>query len=263
MGKRHRACHQRARASTDWFRASDVSLPVHRVWLRRGVAAATLSATLVVLTSIVSTQAGATTVRILPGENLTEIAAAHGTSVSSLVAANGIRNPNLVVAGTTLVIPGNAGIVLTSASASGGGATVVVNLGDTLSAIAARYGTSVAALAAANGISNPNLVIAGSRLAVASASASTISAANASYSVPVSSGAVELPSCPATGASRPPWSTAVLPPLGVDLRGPGVVARGDVLVGVGVAVRRDLIDRCPGDRATGAGNRAVRADSTA
>ena len=157
--------------------------------MRRGVAAATLGATLMLLTSTVSTQAGATTVRILPGENLTEIAAAHGTSVSSLVAANGIRNPNLVVAGTTLVIPGNAGIVLTSASANGGGATVVVKLGDTLSAIAARYGTSVSSLAVANGISNPNLVIAGSRLAVPSASASPISAANASYSVPASSSA--------------------------------------------------------------------------
>ena len=189
MGKLHRACHQSAHESTDTFPGNGISPPVSRVWLRRAVVVATLSATLMLLTSTVSTQARATTVRILPGQNLTEIAAAHGTSVSSLVAANGIRNPNLVVAGTTLVIPGNAGLVLTSPSASSGSGTVVVNLGDTLSAIAGRYGTSVTALAAANGISNPNLVIAGSRLALPSASASTISATNASYSVPVSSSA--------------------------------------------------------------------------
>jgi LysM repeat protein len=195
MGKLHRAGHQDARESTDTFPDNDVSPPVSRVDWIRGVVVATLSATLMLLASTVGTQAGATTVRILPGQNLTEIAAAHGTSVSSLVVANGIRNPNLVVAGTTLVIPGNAGIVLTSSSAGSGGSTVLVNLGDTLSAIAARYGTSVAALAAANGISNPNLVIAGSRLAMPSAAGSTIPATNASYSVPVSSSAASsLPS---------------------------------------------------------------------
>ena len=154
--------------------------------LKRGVAVATVSATLMLSAAAVVTQAGATTVRIVPGQNLTEIAAAHGTSVSSLVAANGIRNPNLIVAGTTLVIPGNAGIVLASSAASSGSPTVLVSLGDTLSAIAARYGTSVSALAAANGISNPNLVIAGSRLALPSGSATTISATNVSYSAPAS-----------------------------------------------------------------------------
>jgi LysM repeat protein len=164
-----------------------------RVWLTRSVAVATLTAVLMVLTVTVSTRADATTVRVLPGQNLTEIAAAHGTSVSSLVVANGIPNPNLVVAGTTLVIPGNAGIVLASSAASSG-STVVVSLGDTLSGIAARYGTTVMALAAANGIGNPNLVIAGSRLAVPSGSGSggsgsTASAANVSYSTPASNGA--------------------------------------------------------------------------
>jgi len=192
MGKLHRAGHQSAHESTDAFPGNDSS-PPGGVWLHRGVAVATLSAALMLLTATGSTQAGATTIRILPGQNLTEIAAAHGTSVSSLAAANGISNPNLVIAGATLVIPGNAGIVLASSGASSG-ATVVVSLGDTLSGIAARYGTTVMALAAANGISNPNLVIAGSRLAVPSGSGSagsgsTISAANVSYSTPTSSGA--------------------------------------------------------------------------
>lgn len=161
--------------------------PSGRVWLKRGVAIAAISATLMASAAAVETPAGATTVRVVPGQNLTEIAAAHGTSVTSLVAANGIRNPNLIVAGTTLVIPGNAGIVLASSAASSGSPTVLVSLGDTLSAIAARYGTSVSALAAANGISNPNLVIAGSRLVLPTGSATSISATNASYSAPVSS----------------------------------------------------------------------------
>jgi LysM repeat protein len=163
------------------------------VWLSRGIGAATLTGVLVSLMAMSSTEAGATAVRILPGQNLTEIAAAHGTSVASLAAANGIRNPNFVVAGTTLVIPGNAGIVLSS-SAGSGSSTVLVNLGDTLSAIASRNGTSVTALAAANGISNPNLVIAGSRLVLPSASTSYATASSVSYSTPVSSSSSSLPS---------------------------------------------------------------------
>jgi LysM repeat protein len=148
----------------------------------------------VLVSAAISSEAGATTVRILPGQNLTEIAAAHGTSVASLAVANGIQNPNFVVAGTTLVIPGNAGIVLASSAGGSGSSTVLVNLGDTLSAIAARNGTTVASLAAANGISNPNLVIAGSRLVLPSASASSVSASpvsystSASYSTPASGG---------------------------------------------------------------------------
>src|SRR5450759_2454910 len=192
MRKLHRARHQGTGGSTNIV-PGDHSSPSGGGWLKRGVAFATLSAALVVLMVAVSTEAAASTVRILPGQNLTEMAAAHGTSVSSLVSANGIHNPNLVVAGTTLVIPGNAGIVLTS-SASRGSPTVIVNLGDTLSAIAARYGTTLATLAAANGISNPNLVIAGSRLAVPSDSGSSTSASMASYSAPVSSsGSSSLP----------------------------------------------------------------------
>ena len=163
------------------------------VWLSRCIGAATLTGALVFLTAVTSTEAGATAVRILPGQNLTEIAAAHGTSVSSLAAANGISNPNFVVAGTTLVIPGNAGIVLSSAAAGSGSPTVLVGLGDTLSAIASRNGTTVTALAAANGISNPNLVIAGSRLVLPSASTSYATASSVSYSTPASSSSSSLP----------------------------------------------------------------------
>jgi rare lipoprotein A len=50
------------------------------------------------------------------------------------------------------------------ASGGAGGGTYVVQPGDTLSGIAAQLGTSVEALAAANGISNPDLVYAGQTL---------------------------------------------------------------------------------------------------
>jgi len=45
-------------------------------------------------------------------------------------------------------------------------ATTTVRPGDTLSAIATRYGTTVAALAAANGITNPNQIFAGATIKI-------------------------------------------------------------------------------------------------
>lgn len=54
------------------------------------------------------------------------------------------------------------------AQASG---TYTVRSGDTLSAIAARYGTTVAAIVAANGISNPNLIYVGQVLRLSGGSA--------------------------------------------------------------------------------------------
>ena len=108
---------------------------------------------------------------VKPGETLSGVAARTGGSVHDLAAANGIRDPNRIVAGQTLVVPG-AG---TSAATTAG--SHVVRPGETLSDIAARYGLSVRSLAAANGITNVNRVIAGARLRVDGAAASASTAA--------------------------------------------------------------------------------------
>ena len=92
------------------------------------------------------------------GETLGSIAQRNGTTVAALVEANGIANPNLIVAGSTLKIPGGG----SAASTSSG--THTVRSGDTLASIAARYGTTVSALASANGITNPNLIVVGRSL---------------------------------------------------------------------------------------------------
>jgi LysM repeat protein len=99
------------------------------------------------------------------GENLSGIARRYGVSMATLAQANGISNPNFIYAGQRLTIPGASG-----GSAAGGAATSggvhVVRRGESLGAIAARYGTSVAALTRANNIRNPNLIYAGQRLVI-------------------------------------------------------------------------------------------------
>ncbi|HEX4082789.1 MAG TPA: LysM domain-containing protein, partial [Acidimicrobiales bacterium] len=64
--------------------------------------------------------AGAATVEVLPGQTLSQLAEAYGTPVSTLAATNGIANPNLIVAGTFLVIPTATGSATSSSPPSGG-----------------------------------------------------------------------------------------------------------------------------------------------
>lgn len=103
------------------------------------------------------------------GETLSQIARAYGVSTAALAQANGISNPNFIYVGQRLTIPGAAG---SSGGASASGGVHVVQRGENLSTIAARYGTTVAALARANGISNPNHIFVGQRLVIASGAAS-------------------------------------------------------------------------------------------
>jgi LysM repeat protein len=113
---------------------------------------------------------------VAPGETLTSVAAADGLSIAQLAAANGLSPGSELVAGSTVEIPPQDGLAPTEAVASdtpeatsdakqpatsdaptaAGG--YVVAPGDTLSAIAARAGLSVAELAAENGL-DPNGVL--------------------------------------------------------------------------------------------------------
>jgi LysM repeat protein len=106
-----------------------------------------------------TTPAWAGTVTVRPGQNLSQIAAELHTSVAALVAANGLADPNRVLAGQLLEIPGTG-------SGAAPGTAVVVQPGQTLSAIASRYGVSVAALAAANRLGDPNHLLAGVQLVI-------------------------------------------------------------------------------------------------
>jgi LysM repeat protein len=114
--------------------------------------------------AVFSAPAFGQTVTVAPGQTLWQLAAQYQTTVQALAAANGIADPNQVLVGTVLTIPdgsGTAGQVAQAAIVS-----IVVQRGDTLTSIAARYGTTVAALVAANGIADRNHIVVGTQLEI-------------------------------------------------------------------------------------------------
>lgn len=97
---------------------------------------------------------------VRPGENVSQIAAYYGVSVSSIVQANNLWNPNLIYTGQCLLIP------LYSRPSPPCTTIHVVRRGEYLKIIAARYGVSVSSITQANGLKNPNLIYPGQRLKI-------------------------------------------------------------------------------------------------
>jgi LysM repeat protein len=92
------------------------------------------------------------------GDNLTRIAANYGSTVWAIARANGIWNINYIWVGQVLSIP-------TYTPGPAPWPTVyMVRPGDTLTAIAWSFRTTVWAIAQANGIWNPNLIYVGQTL---------------------------------------------------------------------------------------------------
>ena len=96
------------------------------------------------------------------GETLDSIAGQYsGVSPDTIAAANGITNGK-VYTGTRLFLDGPAFV----GKGSGGSANYVVQTGDRLGDIAAKYGTNISTLADLNGLSNVNMIRSGQTLAV-------------------------------------------------------------------------------------------------
>ncbi len=97
--------------------------------------------------------AGSVTVQ--RGDTLDGIARAHGTDWQTLARINGLSNPDLIHPGQQVRLPGSAT-----------GSSYTVQRGDTLSEIAQANNTSVAALARANNIANPDRIYPGQQLTI-------------------------------------------------------------------------------------------------
>ena len=80
---------------------------------------------------------------------------------------NGIKNPNMIVPGQTLKIPGTTTTVpAPTSSSSGSQKTYTVQAGDNLAGIATKFGVTVQALQQANNLSNPDQIYTGQILKI-------------------------------------------------------------------------------------------------
>ncbi|OZB50619.1 MAG: murein transglycosylase [Cellulomonas sp. 14-74-6] len=129
------------------------------------------------------------TYTVVKGDTVSRIAARTGSSVAAIVAANNLDGRAFIRIGQVLTIPSATGapaaavttvsatvatvptVKAVSAPTSVSRYTVVP--GDTLSAIASRFGTTVAAVAAANGLDSRGLIRIGQGLDVPGATVAT------------------------------------------------------------------------------------------
>ncbi len=99
---------------------------------------------------------------IQPGETLSGIAAAYGVPLDALAAQNHIVNLNLIYAGESITLPGQAPPAGPPSSSSH-----TVQIGETLTSIAALQRTTIQQLIAANpDIVDPNRIFVGQSLVV-------------------------------------------------------------------------------------------------
>ncbi|MBX3082681.1 MAG: LysM peptidoglycan-binding domain-containing protein [Anaerolineae bacterium] len=130
------------------------------------------------------------------GESLKSIAAKYGVTWQQLVDANNLANPNVIYVGQRLFVPGVASAPASHPPAEEAAATGsrrhVVQAGEGLSQIAAKYGVTWTAIAAANNLANPDLIYAGMVLIIPDKGTESYSPSYAAPNAPDASGKVIL-----------------------------------------------------------------------
>ncbi|MFO8074440.1 MAG: LysM peptidoglycan-binding domain-containing protein [Polyangia bacterium] len=96
------------------------------------------------------------------GDSLSDIAASYGVRVEDLVEINDLENPDRILAGTEILIPGDP----KNGMLTRRGVRLAIPEGFTLTRISEIYGVPVSRIVRANGIENPDRVRAGRKLLV-------------------------------------------------------------------------------------------------
>ncbi|MDQ4212949.1 LysM peptidoglycan-binding domain-containing protein [Microbacterium capsulatum] len=137
------------------------------------------------------------------GDTLWDIARHFGTTVSTLIAVNGLTGGTVIHPGQVLQLAATAAPAAAPAPAAAAGYTVVA--GDTLWSIAHAHGTTVAALYAANGLGPGAIIYPGQSIQLGGSAAPAPAPAPAA--APTPSVAPTVPTCTVT-AGDTLWSIA-------------------------------------------------------
>ncbi len=135
----------------------ELQLQGRRFAVKAGIGAALAVLLTTALVGMMSTQAHAAamdqTYTVVSGDTLSGIASEFGVSVSSLVSANGIANPNLIYAGQTIVIPGGSSTGTTSSAPS---QQLSGSYQDMIHQVFGQYGDQAVRVAMCESSMNPN-----------------------------------------------------------------------------------------------------------
>jgi LysM repeat protein len=221
--------------------------PGQTLTLRNGIAAAPAAA---------GATPGTGSYTIQEGDTIAGIAAAHGLATVDLLEANGLSWSSTIFPGQSLVLPGadrvvpalpgapeliaheadaapaeaepeqapvEQAVAVQAPAPSVDGGRHTVGAGETISAIAARYGVTVTRILDANGLNRSSIIYPGSELVIPGAAASSGSSSAGSASGGSSAGSsAPAPTAPAGGP------TGTITPLNATSR-----ANAQVIVNVG------------------------------
>ena len=195
----------------------------------RRFAAGFLAAACLGLSLVVSAPAHAAAPHVVqPGESLWSIAAANNFTTRTVAAFNGLDENATVIAGQTIQVPtveegaaalASAGVATSTTSAGAtSGASHTVQPGESLSSVASANGTTIDALAAANGLSPDSFLIIGQAITIPTASGTTATSSTDTYwlgHIPSAWGELHLD--PAAADSWNAMRAEALAGYGVDL----------------------------------------------
>jgi LysM repeat protein len=112
------------------------------------------------------------TYTIVRGDTISRIARAYGVSTAAVLKANGLSPSSIIYPGQRITIPGRIVTAASQAPATASTASAAtswtVRPGDTVTAIAKRFGVSVRAVLTANGLSASSIIYPGQRVAIPS-----------------------------------------------------------------------------------------------
>ncbi|WP_066589046.1 LysM peptidoglycan-binding domain-containing protein [Cellulomonas timonensis] len=149
--------------------------------LRRGTSAgATLALAAVAAVSSAATAHADEAYTVRQGDTVSHIAARSGVSVQAITRANSLADASRIRVGQQLTIPSAstpAPVASAPAPAAPASTTHAVVAGDTVSGIAKRYGTTVAAIVSANSLDSRALIRIGQSLTIPGAAAAAPAAA--------------------------------------------------------------------------------------
>ena len=112
-----------------------------------------------------------TSYTVVPGDSVSSIAGRYGVSTASVLALNGLSWKSLIFPGQVLKLSASTSSAPVPAPAVGAGGRYTIVHGDTISAIAARFGVSTQAVLTANGLGWSSIIYAGQAIAIPALSA--------------------------------------------------------------------------------------------